>query len=377
MNISQVGNCANCGSCVNECPQGAISVAKDRLFYYPIIDASRCVDCGLCLNVCPVLNVPALHKPFAAWYGWHKDPTVLEKSSSGGAFSAIASRIIAQHGVVFGAVYSDDFSEIVFDHTDRTDLDAMRRSKYAESLIGFSMREIRENLEAGRKVLFCGAPCQAAGLRNYLRRPFSNLLICDFFCGGLPSHRLFREYLQNHAKDRTVTSVNFRSKDQGWSEYVIKICFSKGKDYVRHFTLDPYFSAFLRGRCSVRENCLDCMFAEGHASDLTIADFWSWRSFPGIENDDRGMSLILANTDRGKEALSDPELPLKLNSLPIEDVLPLLKKEEATEEMREKREMFLQDTQTLGLFQSAKLHTQYNGLAAIKRRLKNKIISHR
>ena len=377
MSIAQVERCTNCGSCLNECPKEAISISKDELFYRPVIDASRCVDCGLCMEVCPILNLPVLNKPIEALYGRHLDPIVIGKSSSGGAFSALASRIRDRNGVVFGAVYSDDFMEIVFDNSDRADMDAMRRSKYAESLIGCSMREIRDKLEAGKPVMFCGTPCQAAGLRNYLKHPYTNLLICDFICGGLPSHRLFQEYMHKRSEEGVVTAVNFRSKELGWSEYMVRIDYSNGKKYSRHYTLDPYFSAFLRGRCSVRENCLDCMFAEGHASDLTLADFWAWRNYPGIENDDRGLSLILVNTDRGLRAIEDPGLPIELKPLPAEDLRRLLNSPKATGKMRKKREQFLRDAQAFGLFKSAKLHTQYKGADAIKRRFKNMIKRHR
>ncbi len=41
--------CAACGTCIDECPVGAI--AEGDIYS---IDASKCVDCGTCADVCPM-----------------------------------------------------------------------------------------------------------------------------------------------------------------------------------------------------------------------------------------------------------------------------------------------------------------------------------
>ena len=40
--------CVACGTCIGECPQGAISEGD---FY--VINPDLCVDCGTCADVCP------------------------------------------------------------------------------------------------------------------------------------------------------------------------------------------------------------------------------------------------------------------------------------------------------------------------------------
>ena len=42
-------SCAACGTCIDECPNGAISEG-------PIykIDPDQCIDCGTCADVCPM-----------------------------------------------------------------------------------------------------------------------------------------------------------------------------------------------------------------------------------------------------------------------------------------------------------------------------------
>ena len=41
--------CIACGSCLPECPEGAIS-EEDPIY---VIDASKCNDCALCEETCP------------------------------------------------------------------------------------------------------------------------------------------------------------------------------------------------------------------------------------------------------------------------------------------------------------------------------------
>ena len=42
--------CISCGSCVGECPVGAISQGESQY----VIDAAACIDCGSCAGACPM-----------------------------------------------------------------------------------------------------------------------------------------------------------------------------------------------------------------------------------------------------------------------------------------------------------------------------------
>ena len=52
-----------------------------------------------------------------------------------------------------------------------------------------------------------------------------------------------------------------------------------------------------------RHSCGKCYYANTRRpSDITIADFWGWeRTDPDINKDDKGVSLILVNTEKGRE----------------------------------------------------------------------------
>ena len=46
--------CVGCGTCVDECPVGCISLKDNKCE----IDKDQCLECGACAGVCPV-DAPA------------------------------------------------------------------------------------------------------------------------------------------------------------------------------------------------------------------------------------------------------------------------------------------------------------------------------
>lgn len=53
----------------------------------------------------------------------------------------------------------------------------------------------------------------------------------------------------------------------------------------------------------LRKSCEKCHFTNLHRpSDITIADFWGWqKTDPNINSDDKGVSLVLINTEKGRK----------------------------------------------------------------------------
>lgn len=47
-------DCIGCGVCVDECPQGALSVED-----VCVVDEDACIDCGSCIDQCPVEAISA------------------------------------------------------------------------------------------------------------------------------------------------------------------------------------------------------------------------------------------------------------------------------------------------------------------------------
>ena len=352
-NISRFDKCANCGACYNACPAGAIAL-NDGLFYSLKIDETRCINCGRCVSVCPV-NTPKKAQNITAAYGaQHKDIKVIEESSSGGAFSALADHILAQGGIVYGACFSEDFNKVIFKSTADTALDSLRRSKYVESLVGDSFKQIKELLSGGTKVLFCGTPCQVAGLKRVIGEN-ENLYTVDFSCGGLPSHKLYNEHLAalKEKYKSEIAELNFRCKHFGWGTHCITATFKNGKKYTKLAAHDPYFAGFLSSKLTVREYCYECAFSDNHYADLILADYW--RYYDAYKNANRtGISLILVNSPKGEALMSAISGSMDIKPLPLEKATYNIKPTKNSKERYQKRAAFLQKAEKDGLKSAAK-----------------------
>lgn len=42
--------CVSCGTCVEECPEEAITMGDDEM---PVIDKEKCTECSTCVEACP------------------------------------------------------------------------------------------------------------------------------------------------------------------------------------------------------------------------------------------------------------------------------------------------------------------------------------
>jgi len=131
---------------------------NDEGFLFPIIDDKSCDNCGLCQKICPLnksqierSGEPEIPEAFAVI---NKNLEIRLQSSSGGIFTLLAEYIISGGGVVFGAKFNENW-EVIHDNTETIDgLEAFRGSKYVQSTIGDSYKNVRKFLENERKVLF-------------------------------------------------------------------------------------------------------------------------------------------------------------------------------------------------------------------------------
>jgi len=88
-------DCCGCSACVNVCPQQCITLDPDyEGFLYPVIDENLCNDCGLCYDICPSIASNLIKKDnykYKIFASKHNDENTRSNSTSGGAFSALAS----------------------------------------------------------------------------------------------------------------------------------------------------------------------------------------------------------------------------------------------------------------------------------------------
>jgi len=359
-NISAFTKCANCGACYHTCPTDAITVAAGGMFYQPQVDEQRCVSCGKCVKVCPV-NMPEKTKNLLSAYGgFHREEEVVAQSSSGGAFTAFAQQVLANGGVVFGAAYTEDFRRVEFANTDECDLERLCKSKYVESNVGDAFHKVKAALDSGREVLFCGAPCQVAGLKRWLGCEYEELYTCDFSCGGLPSHQIFADYLAGLEKKykSPVVSVDFRPKTFGWKTHAIRVAFANGKQYSKVAVLDPYFRGFIFKRLTMRDNCYSCEFADNHASDVILADFWLHEKLSSLKDDDTGLSLMITNSPKGEKMIRAIAPWFHLQPLDLESASYNMKGScESSEEFRD-HQAFIANVEKEGFYAAARKYLQ-------------------
>ena len=297
--------CTGCNACYSKCPVAAIRMQPDREgFLRPVIDMEICIRCEQCEAVCPAL-VPCKilpTRPPRVFAAWTRNEELRINSTSGGVFSELANHILENGGHVVAARYKPDHSVEHVRIDESKDLPLLRQSKYVQSEMGHTDREIKALLETGDPVLFCGAPCQAAGLLSYLGRAPENLTVCDFICCGVTSPLVYQMYLADLEKQHgaEIETVHFKNKNVGWNQFCTFIRFKNGKTYQKDREQDPYMYGYLTSNLYHRPCCYACKFKEVPGiSDISLGDFWGiGRTRPHLDQN-KGTSLVLLNTEKG------------------------------------------------------------------------------
>ena len=243
-----------------------------------------------------------VQRPLACYALWNKDESVRSVSTSGGLFSVLARSIIQRGGVVFGASFDADFHHVRH-RAARTEneLVPLLMSKYVYSDAAAAMREAKSELIDGKWVLFTGTPCQIAAMKSFAKGNDERLVLCDIVCHGTPRPEVFEAYVgeleRRHGSQ--LTRYEFRNKDKGWNFPNIVYAFRNG--VVRRVLpwLDPYFHGYSIN-AFLREVCYSCAFTSlDRPGDLTIGDCWRIATSHPQYDDGRGVSLVLANTQKG------------------------------------------------------------------------------
>lgn len=203
--IQDKTKCSGCHACAQVCPKQCIAMEVDTEgFWYPVVDTALCVECGLCETSCPIQHPLANNKTendITAYAAVNKNDEIRLQSSSGGIFTLIASEVIHQGGVVFGAAFDKTFA-VGHQYTETIDgLAVFRGSKYVQSRIGDTYKQAEAFLKDGRTVLFTGTPCQIGGLLVYLKQDYDNLITQDIICHGVPSPMVWQSYIKYREKN--------------------------------------------------------------------------------------------------------------------------------------------------------------------------------
>lgn len=300
--VCDVNMCTGCMACVQKCPRSAISVKDELMYYNALIDAEKCINCNLCHSVCPQNTPVEFRKTIKMWQGWSNSNEIRTNGSSGGVATAISKAFVKNGGIVCSCCFSN--GEFVFETAkDLLEVNKFRGSKYVKSNPKNAYKQIELHLNEGYKVLFIGLPCQVAGVLNYVKNEKKkNLYTIDLICHGTPSPVLLNKYLEEKRIDvAKCDSITFRDKSIFQVNYNVNTIGIKG-------TSDCYSIAFLNS-IFYTENCYYCSYArKNRISDITLGD--SWGSQLSMEQRVKGISLMLVQTENGKDLLEASDIHL-------------------------------------------------------------------
>lgn len=330
--ISDKTLCCGCEACVQVCAHNAISMQEDSEgFRYPIVDSELCVECGLCEKVCQYNDMPPKHiEKKYAFGGYHYNQEVRFDSTSGGAFSAIVDAYCDENYVIFGAEARgmDVFHSYI---EDKAELYKFRKSKYSQSVIDKSYKQVKTYLKEGKKVLFSGTPCQIAGLRSFLRNVNQdNLLTVEVICEGVPSPLYVRKWDKHLRKcyGCGIANIDYRYTGKAilqkgkWDFEQTDIELEKGKAIILDRWFNPFWSIWLNHLMS-RPSCYKCRFTTAErGADITLGDLWGVHLYcPELYGSNGGSSLVVCNTEKGKAVMEKAQKSMYGHELAFEDAL--------------------------------------------------------
>lgn len=328
-------DCSGCNACVQRCPKQCITMTEDKEgFLYPKIDESHCIDCGICNKVCPMQKGTTPTPPVKVLAAYNKNEVIRRESSSGGIFTILAEIVIDKGGVVFGAEFNEKWEVILGYSETKQGIAKYRGSKYVQADVKETYKQCEKFLQAGRTVLFSGTPCQIAGLLGFLGNEYDNLLTVDVVCHGVPSPKVWRQYLlsvRKRMRKRTairrllekvpfyssqhslplIKNIKFRDKSNGWKKFRFVLEFAEtssdskesavlSSTIINEYHKDNLFMKAFLSDLILRPSCYSCPFrgTNRRLSDISIADFWGVENIMPNIDDDKGVSLVLLNTQK-------------------------------------------------------------------------------
>ncbi len=303
--------CYGCSACANICKNKAIQMKYNQEgFLIPVINECNCTKCGMCKIVCPYYSQPETNCVLdndIVLSAYRKKNENAHLYTSSGIFRAVAERVFNHEGMVCACIWDDMMQAKHVLSNDRAVLDRFCYSKYVQSDIGNCYKEIEIALNNNVEVLFCGTPCQVAGLYGFLRGKHENLFCIAIVCHGVPAPLVWKEYkkrLERKMESRMI-DANFRVKGKyGWITPCSVYKFANGKQIKRiSFSEDPYMIAFGTDIMH-RNSCYNCKFKGTNCdADIVTGDYWGCNSEQLKTSQNKGISFVIVHTPKGREMI--------------------------------------------------------------------------
>lgn len=308
MVICSAEKCTGCMACMNICPCGAIKAGQDSSFKtIPVVDENICKKCDLCKKICPEVNKTEYNAGYEFYAAWKKDGMDTTHCASGAVSAALCEYVINNGGVVFGAGYKDG-KVCQIAATDIETAELIKGSKYVQSDTGDSYKEAKEFLDSGKTVLYTGTPCIIAGLKNFLRKDYDNLITADIVCHGAPPHKFLDDYISELNLPEKHTAVRFR----GDEDYFFTVYNGDKILFRENAVTNVYYRAYYN-KILMRDNCYRCRYAtdKNRPGDITLGDFWGINKETLPEDAKGKISLVIVNTKKGEALFNKADIPFQ------------------------------------------------------------------
>lgn len=233
-------------------------------------------------------------------------------STSGGVFSALAKYVLDRNGFVFGAEFDEKWNVIHGYGQTEADLSRFRGSKYVQSHLGSTFRQVKDLLEAEKWVLFSGTPCQVEGLVAYLGKEYEKLILMDIVCYSISSPGVWRIFLEHLEKTKQldlskVRRIRFRDKTKYGYEYTFMTFYDEKGEVL--YESGPESNQMLRSfvsNTSTRPSCYACRFKKvDRVSDFTVWDCYNVYKYQKALDDNRGTSHIMVHSEKAQQILNE------------------------------------------------------------------------
>ncbi|SDB15630.1 Coenzyme F420 hydrogenase/dehydrogenase, beta subunit C-terminal domain [Eubacterium oxidoreducens] len=347
-NLASELQCTGCMACVNRCDYGALTeIVNHDGFITWEYNADRCVECEKCIGVCPITHPVKPHKIQKIYAAFNKEEAIQMKSSSGGIAYALGEAILKDGGMVAGVAWEKGFRGVSYQLAyNQEQLSGFCQSKYLQSYIKDIYQKVERQLEKRCPILFVGLPCQIAGLRAYLGKEYKLLYTVELVCRGNLSIKGFQKYISFRKAQgiNEISAVSMRSKLRGGhAQITLEIDTKDGVQHIFYAEEDPYFVSMWRGY-ALNNSCYDCRFkGESRMGDLSLADAWGSEFLYTDVFDDKGISHVLVNSNKGNALMEKIAHRLWIRKTDINNVVCVSKSLLTSAKRPEHRKQFYHD----------------------------------
>lgn len=312
-----------CGTCVGVCPVSGITMTlTQKGVYAPSVQSSLCTQCERCIQACPGIGINAheisstlFQAPsinyrrdigyyMGCYFGHATDPRVRQRSTSGGAVTALLSYLLDKqliHGALVTKAHSTNPLETEsFIARSIDELNSASTTRYCPTSPNTVLSQIlREN----GVFAVVGLPCHIHGIRKaeqiYPVLKSKIFLHIGLFCSGVPTFIGTYELLHQLGVEKSdIKEFKYRV---GWPSTSV-ITLKNGRT-LHHPFLETLLSKTWGLRFFLSPRCTLCFDALNELADIAFGD----AHLPRTDNSSLFRSLMITRTPHADQVLKNAD----------------------------------------------------------------------